>query len=689
MEKLQPLIKHKYWIIAGTALLLPFIGWWLSTGAVAETIEKRWTELSGLDVPSGSNTPNKDYIDHMDEVNKVLGDRQTKLATRLYDEQKRLHTWPGDLAAYMNDKKYREPADDQALRIYGRYHLDEIDQMLKDARQYQFHYTVDEKGKPGINETGVLAVTKESIPHVDRAVWARTPPTSSEMWDTQEDVWLTRSILEAINGVNKDATKISDAPIRVLVSLILRGGSRTDPTATSADGQSMSDVGDGGGMPGGGMPGGGMPGGAGFGETDDGGDGMSPGGFGGVQSISTNLDAVFGPDALATATDGGEGDGGPAAPPAAMPGGLAGDDGMNGTGQKKRRYVDDDPTLPYKTRGFYIEVYMLHDKLPDLQAALVSMKWPTELLIVQQVALHQDEITPVADNQTSPGLPPTTMPGGRMPGQFGGGGGGRGGGGGGGFNRAMPMPGGNTRFGGFGGGGRGGGGGGAFNRAMPMPGGGGFGGGGRGGAGGGFGRGINRFSNPMGDGGGPMGNRAFGPPMANGGEDFGGDNGRSLATSSDMAMRDPYLAQVAIAGLMTIYRSPEEMAANAENGGQATATVDETLATQPAQPETAPVENPPQGAPPETVPPGTEPAPVNPGETGTPAAPANSETKPAPAPMPENGTPGNNNNNPPPAAKTPPAEVKPAPPGAGTPAQNQNPAPPAGSNPEPAKPADE
>ena len=69
---------------------------------------------------SGTNTPNKDYLDGIDEVNKVLDDRQTKLALRLYDEQKSLHTWPGTLADYMKDKKYREPADDQTLRIYGR-----------------------------------------------------------------------------------------------------------------------------------------------------------------------------------------------------------------------------------------------------------------------------------------------------------------------------------------------------------------------------------------------------------------------------------------------------------------------------------------------------------------------------------------------------------------------------------------
>ena len=247
MEKLQPLIKHKYWIIGGVALLLPFIGWWVSTGAVAETIEKRWKELSALSVPSGSGTANQDYIDRIEEVNKVLDERQTKLATRLYEGQKRLHTWPGILPKYMKDKKYREPADYQALRLYGRFHLDEIAQMLKDVRQYRQPEPVMEKGKWVIHESGVLEIYEENIPHVDRARWERNPPTSEEMWDTQEDVWLTRAILEAINDVNADATKISDAPIRMLSKLMLRGGSRPKETETPADRSSpMGGMGEGG-----------------------------------------------------------------------------------------------------------------------------------------------------------------------------------------------------------------------------------------------------------------------------------------------------------------------------------------------------------------------------------------------------------------------------------------------------------
>ena len=46
--------------------------------------------------------------------------------------------------------------------------------MLEDVRQYQLSYSIDDKGKPVINETGVLVVTKDNIPHVDSdIVWKR------------------------------------------------------------------------------------------------------------------------------------------------------------------------------------------------------------------------------------------------------------------------------------------------------------------------------------------------------------------------------------------------------------------------------------------------------------------------------------------------------------------------------------
>ena len=44
MDKLKPLIVHKFWIILFIALLLPVIGWSMATGSLAKEIEERKTE---------------------------------------------------------------------------------------------------------------------------------------------------------------------------------------------------------------------------------------------------------------------------------------------------------------------------------------------------------------------------------------------------------------------------------------------------------------------------------------------------------------------------------------------------------------------------------------------------------------------------------------------------------------------
>ena len=47
-----------------------------------------------------------------------------------------------------------------------------------------------------------------------------------------------------------------------------------------------------------------------------------------------------------------------------------------------RRYVDDDPALPYKTRGFYLSVVMDHRRVPELIAALTAngTNWTTSVV---------------------------------------------------------------------------------------------------------------------------------------------------------------------------------------------------------------------------------------------------------------------------------------------------------------------
>ena len=169
-----------------------------------------------------------------------------------------------------------------------------------------------------------------------------------------------------------------------------------------------------------------------------------------------------------------------------------------------RRYIDDDAALPYKTRGFYMTVIMDHRKIPSLIAELSASEksaWPVEILRVQMVRLHDNDI----DSR----------------------------------------------------------------------GGGGFGvGGGIGGGAGGIGPGAGGGRPGMGPGAGPPG---FPPPGIGGESDplrDGAINDNPNAASQaaagaaalDAAMQDPFMARVAICGIITLYKEvkPEAVAPAAQ-----------------------------------------------------------------------------------------------------------------------------
>lgn len=60
-----------------------------------------------------------------------------------------------------------------------------------------------------------------------------------------------------------------------------------------------------------------------------------------------------------------------------------------------RRYIDDEESMPFRTRGFYMVVLMDHRKLPDFLTELTSnprSPWPIEIVRVQ-VAIRNDDST--------------------------------------------------------------------------------------------------------------------------------------------------------------------------------------------------------------------------------------------------------------------------------------------------------
>ena len=639
MDKLQPLIKHRYWICFGLSLVFVLAGWWMASGAIAVEIlaRKDAVEKSFEKAKQGANDPNQFWVEAAKKENTKDDAAYKSASAQLLQRQKDARRWPDVLANDLKGIPYREDVKDSTTR--GRWasiYRDEIEKLLTIV-------------KPFKNGEGLVIVDTSKITHKPFNSWRTAYPSSTEIWDAQEDIWLLQSLLTSIARVNEGATRISEAQVRQISRLHLRGGDR-DATPAAAGGGMMGGMGgDMGGM----SMSAEMMGGAG---AMGGGMGMgAAGGDGGKSHPGKEFEGSAGADIL-TEEFGPAGPAGGGASPMGMGGGMGmgmgmdamsmgGAGGMGGaaTPVEEVRYVDDGAELGYKTRAFLLDVVVRDDQLPNLLASLTNSDFPVEIVRVEVVS------------RSAPRGSGGGMPGGGMPGMDGG------------MMSSMGSAGGGDMADMGGGAGYGMpddlGGGAGFGSGAELP-------------DAGVGPGIYGSGSGGYDGGAGYPGMMPGAPGAGAG--LAQNKGKEAL---QVAMADPLLVMVKIGGLMTLYQSAQEAESQA-----ATAETDQASAPEPAAPgELVPDETadpnmtdaagtpeggiPTEGAPPgaetgavasEGSPVGTEGSPSTPGSepaVGTdpvgesPAAEAPGSTPPAP-PNPEEGDP---------AAPTPGSEPTPEP----------------------------
>jgi len=364
MDKLQPVLKHKFWILASIALLLPVIGWYMANSAVSQEIQARKDSIkqSKDQIPGGSVQVNPEISQELqvlvDERKKWL--KQARMT--VWNNQRKLMFWPSEVANLMQEVPYRGELNDHVAReIYAtRYHSSFEDDVIGILDPFN----------PETNR-GRIIVNRQRITHVPENEWDILTPGWKEMWDAQEDLWLLTDLFQSIAEINRGPNlTILDTPIRELKELQLIGGNRDALGAgTGGMGEGM----------------GGAAGGEGAVPFDDPGMGMDPfsgriqgGGSGDLRVGKPTFDPSqeFGP---ATSTI--SGDNPDDAPP--------GTDGpLMGAKRTVERYVDKGDELEFRTRGFYMHLVMDHRQLPELLVQLTKSNWPVEIVRVNQTSLH-------------------------------------------------------------------------------------------------------------------------------------------------------------------------------------------------------------------------------------------------------------------------------------------------------------
>jgi len=383
MDKLQPILKQKFWILLGVGVIMTIVGWWMATGSLAATIAARKTALDGVEkmIPSGE-VPNNDWSAKLAEINakqKVLVDVARR---EMWERQKARRFWPPTVNTYAEKIPNQGDFPVEAMLLYRDNYMHDVELVWSKVRPY----------KP-LDQSGVILFNMDRFPYQKGLANSPITPTSKEMWEYQEDLWLLVPLMEAIRNVNggENSTR-QDAVVHVIEKLQLMGGDREKLSAgagggggggsegaysggEAAEGSGLALGGFGGGFggsAGGALGGTSAPASADFDPKEEYGDGGTPGGGGGGVFGAMSGSSSFGGG---EAAEGGEGTGAAAGPVV-------------------RRYVDDAESLPYKTRAFYLSVVMDHRKVPTLLAELTAngeSDWPIEIGRVQMVRLNPDE----------------------------------------------------------------------------------------------------------------------------------------------------------------------------------------------------------------------------------------------------------------------------------------------------------
>ena len=378
MDQLKPLIKHRYWICFGLAVIFTIIGWWVASGNIAEATDTRKASVqdSFTKAKQGGTAPNEKWIEGAKLVNDQNAQAYESSSKSLWLRQKNARIWPDDIASEMKSIAYFDTIPNTVTRgKWGAGYGKQFDEILAIIRPFQ-----------RTDGTGLVLVDKQRITHKPYNSWRLKGPLSEEVWKNQEDLWLLKSLLTSLARVNEGANRITEASLREIIALRLRGG---DPDAKPS---TSGGTGMGGGL-GGGLTFGGSGGGSGM-PGDGMEDAMGGSGQSGVAGGAWKaFEGTFGMDLLTEefgpaggAMSGGMG--GTSEGSGMIMGGFgsSGGSGMPGaTGTaatESDRYVHEAEDLPYKTRAFFLHARVRVDHVARLLAELTNSDFPVEIVRV-------------------------------------------------------------------------------------------------------------------------------------------------------------------------------------------------------------------------------------------------------------------------------------------------------------------
>lgn len=321
MDKLKPIIDHHFWIILGLVLILPLIGWWPAVGQFNAEREKKIKDIDGAfqQVPKSAQ-PNQSWSEGVNKIAEVVEEKNQQEQYELWRRQQKMMTWPNRINRDLRPTSYFGDIPSKARVIYRNGYNIDVTSVWKQIDAFD---PVTGKG---------TVIFPESL--VPKEVFGDLPPTTTEIWEAQEDLWLLESLFKSIRRANSDASIITDSLVRSITTIMLVGGPGDYPDAEPS-----------------------------------GDSGMGPEGDYNMEEMYTEMDL----------------EGNPLNNNQTMNVGASSVtfDPAEEFGDEQGRYIDYKEGTVFKKRGFYLEAIIEHQRLPEFLVQLSNGDWPVTINRVQ------------------------------------------------------------------------------------------------------------------------------------------------------------------------------------------------------------------------------------------------------------------------------------------------------------------
>ncbi len=225
MKNNEALKKHHFWILLGLVPLFVLIALVVISSSVGGAIEKREGEIETekKNIASKTAPKSKALLDEMEKMTKKVDGKKGNLHEANWERQKNLFTWPTSNLFKNLVVKVKVDDKDKEIRVarledvkFGDVIVnteDQFGEFRKDSF-YRSLYSDAGTGTPGKNGMADrVAPTQfnggwQSILRYVNS-WSEIKPTSEQIWLLMEDVWVQRSLLEAVKAVNDQMSEFS------------------------------------------------------------------------------------------------------------------------------------------------------------------------------------------------------------------------------------------------------------------------------------------------------------------------------------------------------------------------------------------------------------------------------------------------------------------------------------------------